>query len=510
MTVPNPFGVQLDPPPTYEPLHDLVLQTRPAIAHALTELAARSSRVTTRWDYYDGRHPQLWATKRFQAAFGEAFTNQVQDNYCSLAVDAVTQRLQVTGWQPVDDLTADAASTERQADTNDTEAVEALWSDNGMDLEQEEVYRAADVAGSAYVIVWPREDELGRPMTGRRGQPLYDLALNDARNVYLHTSAQGRQRDYAVKVWQDKPAKCWRATVYWPDEVLRLRTRDLNLGGSTWPKSAGAFYLDPDDSGGTTPFAAPGVPVFRFGTNRAGRSRLDRLVPVQDKLNKLAANKMVAAEFMAWPQRYALTGEDIQDDKLRPSPGSFLLLDPGGNTEDGDAPATKVGEFAAADLGNYDRATEAELDKLFTLAPLPRHMRVNPGTSPSGEAVRADEGPFVAVVQDAQQMYGGTWSDLLELLGYSVVPVWKDAEVANGEATARELLLLTQAGVPVELAVQIVAGWTTDQLEQLTAGVAQKRADDAAAAAAAAELAATASVQGVAPQELAARDAGLA
>ena len=463
MTVPTmPTTTGRDPEPTYQPLHDLQLEVRPALGVALERLARRAGRVATRWRYYDGDHPQLWATERFRKAFGEAFTAQLQDNYCELAVDTLVHRLAVTGWEPVDDLDA-ATDDQQEADAGDAERAARLWADNQLELQQEEVYRAADVAGEAYVIVWPREDDDGNPLRGRRGEQLYDVALNDARNVYLHTDSSGRTRRWAVKVWRDTAGKCWRATVYYPEEVLRLRTRDLNLGGAAWPTKPGAFYLDPEDSGGATPFDQPGVPVFRFATNRAGRSRLDRLVPVQDKLNKLAAGKLVAAEFLAWPQRYALTGQDIPDDKLRPHPGAFLVLDPGGATEDGDAPATRVGEFAAADLGLYDRAAEAELDKLFTLAPLPRHLRQNPGAAPSGAAIRADESGFLAVVEDAQQLYGATWSDLLELLGLNVRPTWKPAAVGDLEALSRTVLLLTQAGVPLLAALELAGVGTEDQ-----------------------------------------------
>lgn len=493
------------PPATYQP--DTALdQVRRDLDTALAALRERGDRIAKRWRYYDGDHPQLWLTERFRRAFGNLFQGQLADNYCQLAVDAVVSRLQVTGWEPREETALEEAAEDGTEPADAGDAAMACWLDNNLDLDQEELWRAAQAAGEAYLIVWPRTDEQGQAVTGRRGAPLYDVVVNDARNVYLHTSPSGRERRWAAKVWKDADAKCWRATLYYPTEVVRLRTRDLNTGSSTGPAKASAFMLDPADSGGATPFSKPGVCVFRFAADRKGRSRLDRLMAVQDKLNKLSANKMVAAEFMAWPQRYVLGGGDIPDDALRPSPGAFLQLDPGGNTEDGDAAPTKVGEFSAAQLSNYDGAYQAELDKLFTLAPLPRHLMVNPGADPSGAAITADEGPFVAVVTDAAQMYGGSLADVMELLGYDAVPQWADAEVANGEGTARELLLLTQAGVPVEAALRMVN--RADDATMAAVGEAQARA--AAAQAAAAQLAATALSQGVDPAEVAARDAGTA
>jgi hypothetical protein len=485
--------------PTYEPARDLAL-VQAHVTEALRVLQDRQHRLNLRWRYYDGDHPQVWMTEKFRTVFGHLFDNRLHDNYMGLAVDAVVDRLQVTGFVP-------------RGDAPDTDAAAALatWEANELDLEQEELYRHAQVAGAAYLIVWPRPADTGtgQATDPETGAPLWDVIVNDARNVHLVAGSNRRDRRRAVKVWRDAAARCWRATCYYraeegpdgmlPAELVRLRTRSLQVGSSTYPTRGDAFMLDPDDSGGLLPDVFGGrLPVIRYATDKAGRSRLDQLLPIQDKLNKLAANKMVTAEFLAWPQRYVLAAGDVNDDELRPSPGSVLLLDPGGETEEGTSAPTRVGEWTAADLANYDDAHRAELDKLFTIARLPRHLMVNPGTSPSGEAVRADEGPFVALVEDAQQLYGASHADLMELLGYRVRPVWADAEVANDEAVAREVLTYVQAGVPLEVALAQVAGWD----EELLGRVRELVAASAASALNAGEAALRALDTGADPAEL--------
>lgn len=472
---------------TYQPTHD-PLTVLANLKEALDALAARRREIVRCWRYYDGNHPQLWMTERLRRVFGPLYEGSLQTNLCELAVEAPVRRLQVTGWtakhppeadEPAGDGSdPDASAATPPAEQSAVTFAQAQWDANRLDLEQEELYRSAQVAGEHYVMVWPRYelDDLGRPTavqaTNDDGTPLYDMVLADARCVYVKYGPRG-QRLWAAQIWLDIDARCWRAVIYYPDEIVRRRTPPTQVGGrgpsSEWPQRADRFTPDPDDPGGPNPLGVVGV--YRFARDKAGRSRLRQLIPIQDKINKLEANKMVAAEFLAWRQRYILSAQDIDDDKLRPSPGSVLVLDPGGDGEEGNVPATKVGEFAATDLSNYDGATQKEIEHFFTVAQLPKHLLVNPGADPSGDAVRADEGPFVALVDDYAQMFGGTWADIMTDLGApDVIPQWADTEVANGTSSATEVKTLVDAGVPVDLAMRHVYGWDEDLLDQLRAG----------------------------------------
>lgn len=447
---------------------------------ALSELAKRRVPVDERWRYYEGDHPAPWLTDKLRRALGIApgDKKRMQDNYCVLAVNAVVLRLEVNGWTllKVTDPGEGEEGAPARAEVTDADRAEALWKANELDLEQEELYQAAQVAGEHYVIVWPRyapdgpDGEQGKQLTDEdTGQPLYDIVANDARNVYLQLGNTRRDRRWAAKVWQDSATRRWRANLYYGDEVVRLQTAPRSTG-SEFPAQARAFSLVPDDPGGPNPMGF--MPVFRFAHDRKGRSRLTPLLPIQDKINRLSANKMVTAEFLAWPQRYVLTAGEVPDDTLRPAPGKVLKLDPGGKYEDEhgnevEAPATKVGEFTAADLDKYDTARREEVQTLLTIGQLPRRLQVTSAAAISGEAVRADEGPFVGMVEDEQQMYGGTWADIMQSLGLQVKPSWASAETANGLSEAQEVKALVDSGVPVWIALQYVAGWTDDQVEDL-------------------------------------------
>jgi hypothetical protein len=428
------------------------------LQEALAELTRRRGNIDTFWVYYDGDHPQVWMTERLRRAFGPRYQAELQDNYVELAVDTVVERVNVTGWQPYAD-----------GGDEDVARADELWDLNRLDLEQEELYRAAEVAGRAYLIVWPNAEDSSS----------YDMVVNDARNVYLSRDPARARRRWACKVWLE--GKRWRATLYYPDEIIRLRATVEGSGssGRMFPRAARRFELDPDDPGGA--HSMGGVPVFEFAHDKRGRSRLRSLIPIMDKINKLGANKMVTAEFLAWAQRWIMTAGELDDDQLRPSPGTLLLLDPGGETADGDkVPPTQVGQWDAGDLGMLDDSQQKEIDKLFSIGRLPRHLQVNPGVAPSGDAVRADEGPLIKLADNRKASYGATWRDVWELLGVRVQPAWADSEAANDEAVAREVAAYVgQAGMPLDVALEHV-GWPEEKLEKVRAGMKAAAAREAA------------------------------
>lgn len=442
------------------------------LQEALRELRARRQLIDVAWDYHDGRHPQVWLNDTMRKVFdSKSDPNELQDNYCGMAVNAYLGRLQVAGWalrRPVaedapDELVAAAKAAEADA--------VAAWDDNDMELEEDDVYRAAFVAGECPVLVWPKLNGDGQQETDEEGRLRWDVVAKDARNVYVKAGAKRRARAWSWAVWLERDR--WRATGYYgdsdgkPAEVIRLHTAPTVNVSKNFPEKAARFLLDRDDPGGDMPETFDGkCPMVVFKLDRAGRSWLHDAIPVQDKINKLAANKMVTAEFLAFPQRYALTDQVIPPGTLRYSPGKMLQLDPGGGSnEDGQAIApTQVGEFSAADLETYDKAKAAEVDTLFTIKLLPRHLRVNPGTPPSGDAIKADEGPHTEYVRNTcHKLFGAAWADVQQLMGHDVVPVWEAPEVANALTEAQELDYLVRSGVPLLSALRKV-GWTPEEI----------------------------------------------
>ena len=94
--------------------------------------------------YADGEQPLRFASKKFREAFGGLFST-LADNLCGLVIDAVAERLAVSGFRFGTDPAADDDAW-------------AAWQANGLDLDAALVHRAALVTGRAYVSVWADAD----------------------------------------------------------------------------------------------------------------------------------------------------------------------------------------------------------------------------------------------------------------------------------------------------------------------------------------------------------------
>ena len=454
--------------PGPEPGEDTMRRWSTDLKCAIAEIRKKTIDINRMYDYYYGDHPQVWLTDKIRSMF-KALADQMPENYCGVAIDAPLRRLRVTGFTSLVNAEETAQVDENaptQAMSVDDIAVQAEWAKNRLDRKQKSVYRSAMVAGEGYLFVWP-SDEGG-----------YDITYNDARLVHWHTT--DGEVDHVAKVWLDESEARWRAWIlYDSGDSIRLRgINQIKSGASrTDIPEAGKFEVDPDDPGG--PHGFDRVPVFRFAEDEETRcSRLKSLTPQQDKINKLESNKMVAAEFGAFKQRAYLTTQAIDKESVKQEPDHAIHLHPGGDSELGEAP-TSIFEFSATDLSNYDNTKQTEINAFFTIANLPRHLMINPGASPSGAAITADEGPFVELILDMHEWIGATWRELWGMLGYDVEPTWKNPKTDDDQATANTVKTMTDAGVPVDLAVRKYANWDGDEIDQLQASLETKAQADA-------------------------------
>lgn len=422
------------------------------LAQGIASIELKRPGIDLRWRYYLGEHDNTIMAddlahleRHFGVSVATMFTN-----YCALLVNAPLARLTIAGWK---------------GPQMHIDSAERIWDFNALDLESEEIHRHALVGGEAYVIVWYGTDSQGNTIPGK-----FDVTLQDERTMHMiYRTTRRNDPLVAVKCWQDGDR--WRAILYYETEIVRLVTRQLGKNPQC-PHDVNEFKRDPQDPGGPHTFGA--VPVVRFARTFEGHSKLSDAIPVQDRINKLTADKIIAAEFGAYPQRYALTHETPPAKRARSGPGNILLLapttidpQPGGNHEPAE---TKVGQFPTTPLGNYDETIQREVEAFFTLAELPRHLLVSPTAMMTGEAIKADEGPMVAAVQGYIKLFSAAWKQVMGLCGSKIDDVaWDSIEVHNEETQANVFSVLTQAGVPPRLAAEYALGWPQDMLDQLPA-----------------------------------------
>ena len=178
---------------------------------------------------------------------------------------------------------------------------------------------------------------------------------------------------------------------------------------------------------------------------------------------------MVAAEFAAFRQRWAITRADVSDAKA--APDTILAFPP---AADGDQPVT-VGEFAASDLKNYLEAIDHVANSLAAITRTPRHYFQNAGANVSGDALLVAESGLTKKAERYVERLDFTWSELasfaLSILGvevdpFDVKPAWAEAATVQPLASAQTVETLVKATVPLKTALRSV-GWADDDLEQL-------------------------------------------
>jgi hypothetical protein len=380
-----------------------------------------------RWAYYSGNHPAIWATPKLREVFRN-LADAMTTNYCGPAVESRVSRLRIVGWTGTD---ATAAAD--------------VWTRSRMPQRHDRLVRWALAHGRAVILVDGTAGTI-------HAQPA-SLA------TVVPNPEWPDEPLFAGKVWDghDDAGRVVRhATIYYAD-----RTERFVHTPSGWALRE------------STPQPLAAVPAVLVEPYADGPPLMDAIASPQDRINKLSSNKMVAAEFGAFRQRVFFTRQEIDPFDVRQAPDHAIVLDPG----EPDA-AARVQEMSATDLANYDNAINAEVDALFTLAAMPRHLRVNPGTPPSGDAIKADESAFLEAVRANQREIGEGFAAAMALLGYDASPQWSDPEPDQDETNARTISTLVAAGIPWQSAAER-QGWTADEIARAEARTAGGAAGNA-------------------------------
>jgi Phage portal protein, SPP1 Gp6-like len=144
-----------------------------------------------------------------------------------------------------------------------------------------------------------------------------------------------------------------------------------------------------------------------------GTSELKQVIPVQDAVNKLLLDMLVASEFGAFRQRW-VTGMDIPRDPDTDAPVEPFkaAVDRLWMAED---PAVKFGEFAATDLTAYVKSTEMLVQHIASQTRTPPHYFYLSGQFPSGESIKSAETGLVAKARRKMRHFEEGWEEMIRL-----------------------------------------------------------------------------------------------
>lgn len=453
----------------------------PDVAWAIEDIRANLPRRQKALNYYQGEHPLNFATNKFRNTFGELF-QELADNLCDDVVDEPTDRLQIDNW-------SGKAAT----------AAQEWWETQRGDARSGSVHKHGHRAGDAFVIVWDNGDDQPR------------MYVQDPRQMAIRYSQTDPDKvEVAAKCWRE--GKGYRLNLYYgpkadPRDPAARVEHYYSKGFSTQSGEKGipnaTAFLEYDravlDANGQPDVVEwyekhdkPRNPVFHFPCGELGQygqSVLHDVYPLQDALNKVLCDFLVAGEDSSLPKRYA-TGIQVQTD---PVTGQEISpFKDGQNLWWTRSHEAAFGQFPAAEMkGFLDSMRDLRL-AIARKGALPAHTVDIGGTSgnaPSGLSLLISEGKLLKRCKDRARDWGVVWRELvafaLSWTGTEVKPEdltldWAPFETRDEQALLEALMLkktILGEVLPIrQLARE--AGYSDTDLDDMAKEAEDERAQD--------------------------------
>lgn len=406
------------------------------LERAYKALSGKAPRYKRLFDYYDGDQPTVYTATRLEEIF-KGVDAVFIENWCSVVIDSVRDRVNLRQITTPESASATWAT---------------IWEESQIALDSDEVHEAALVAGEAFYIAWP--DEEGRA-TG---------FANDPRLCHLfYEAANPRKKWYAAKWWVAED-ETLRMTLYYQERLEYYGTTKK----ANSVTSANAFE---PLMVATAPNPYGEIPVFHFRLrSRKMKSDLDSVIPIQNGINKLMADMMVAAEFGAFKQRWVISNAETLG-KLKNAPNEVWDIPAG----DGIGQQTQVGQFEATSLENYLKAIDNLSMAVSSITRTPKHYFFSIGSNLSGEALNAMEAPLNRKAQDRIDRFTPEWRSVcrfllriagLEIPAQEIEPEFDRPEVSLPRTEAETTDIEVRSGIPLTTSLRR-GGWSEAELAQM-------------------------------------------
>jgi hypothetical protein len=418
----------------------------------LDELAARQDALRLHFDYYEGDQALPRAPKAAQDAY-RRLLRQSRSNWVQLVVDAVAERLSVVGFRFGD----------TQEDDHDAWL---LWQTNRMDADSELAQTDALTSGVSYISVWPDEDSpVGVTID----------VEHPYQTIVAYNPDSRRRRVAALKAWPEPDrVRCWltlpEASYEWVAERPNVdETSAMIRFVNEWE-----LVDEVPNRSGEIPIVelCPWPRTRPLNTGELpGRSEMDGVIDIQDRINTTIFNRLIATEYAAFRQKWAtglvlpsmrdpVSGEPIVDDEGNEVPRSpyDVAVDRLWVAED---PNVRFGEFGESDLAGYMRAQAEDINNLAAITKTPPHYLLGSIINVSGDALKAAETGLVSKVRRRAAHLGEAWEEVMRLafsaLGDTraaesqVETIWADFETRSEAQRVDALVKMGSLGVPREV-----------------------------------------------------------
>ncbi|MFE6866018.1 phage portal protein [Kitasatospora sp. NPDC057692] len=319
--------------------------------------------------YYEGTQPLAYLHPELLAELGEQL-QQVVINWPRLIVDAVEERLDVTGFRLPD------------AESGDKE-MWRVWKANKMAGQSQKAHVESLVMRRAFVFVGSNPADPDTPL----------ITAESPLQVHADYDPATREERAVVKRYHDVDPLTGAVRDQFATLKLPDATHHYEFKGK-----AGWTEVDRDEHG------LGAVPVATLA-NRGrllvpgGVTELADVLPISDAACKIATDMMVGSEFHAMPRRYALgfDQEDFTDADGKPvSVWSRLAGRIWATAKNRKDDGVDVGQFPEADLKNFHSTIELLARIAAALAALPpNYMGLSADDAASDAAIRSREARLV-------------------------------------------------------------------------------------------------------------------
>lgn len=423
------------------------------------KLDARQAELKKYNDYYSGKHRLAFASPKFRQAFGGLF-DAFADNWTELVVNAVEERLNVEGFR----LGRETKGDRRAWD---------IWQANGLDADSQIAHLEALICSEAYGLVDPFTEA---------GQIPEITIEHPTQTIVEYSPGSRKKRAAALKCWVEDDGRKM-STLYLPDEIWKFEA----------PKSGTTIQsynlrVVPGEAESPLPNPLGVVPVVPLVNRQrwapGGESEIAQVIPLQDAVNKLVSDMLLASEFGAFRQKWA-TGLEIPED-----PETHQPLEPFKTAVDrlwtSDQEGTKFGEFSATDLQNFVLAIELIVQHIASQTRTPPHYFYLKGNFPSGEAIKSAETGLVAKAKRKTTAFGEGWEEVMRLafqasgdrrksMVMNTETIWGDPESRSESELADAVMKRRALGVPLQQCWEDL-GYSQVQIERFKAMLAEEKA----------------------------------
>ena len=404
-----------------------------------TQLDWQVPRAEVYLAYYEGGAGIIALLDTEERRTFRKFLDESAENWCFLVVNAVAERLAVTGF--------------RFGDSSDT--AWSIWQASHMNADHKMVQRDALVTGGGYVLVQPSD----RNPTG------VSITAESPLECTIYYEPGSRRERLAGYKRFTEPVSQKVTEVLMTGDVI-----------ATWLPDATGPVLADNPAGEVGLFEY--VPLPR--TTGPGASELDPVIPIQDRVHTTLFNRCVAADFGAWRQIWAtgikLARQIITSDDGTESTVAVKPFDIGANrlltNED---PGGKFGVFPGDPLSGYLASVQQDIEALASISQTPAYyFPTAKMVNLSADAIKAAEAGLICKVTDRAEFIGETHCDVmrhaLALVGdpgaamVDAEVIWHDFETRSQAQQADALTKLATIGVPQE-ALWALYGATPQQIE---------------------------------------------